>query len=101
MENKTEYKFTDKPKLWPFSPSNGCPYVELPKEAANEIRKYLQWQEQGWGRMKAIIKIGNSEWQTSIWFDTKHDTYILPIKAEIRKKENIEIDKDVEVSVFV
>jgi hypothetical protein len=99
--NKIAYKFKDNPRLWPFSPSTWCPYVALPKEMAIEIRENLKWQEEGWGRMKAIAKIGNSEWQTSIWFDTKHDTYILPIKAEIRKKEKIEIDKKTEISIWV
>ena len=42
-----------------------------------------------------------SEWKTAIWFDTKQDTYLLPLKAEIRKKENIVPDKDVEVIIWV
>ena len=35
-------------------------------------------------------KTGNTQWETAIWFDTKLDTYLLPLKAEIRKKEKIE-----------
>ncbi|MDD4087237.1 MAG: DUF1905 domain-containing protein, partial [Bacteroidales bacterium] len=42
--------------------------------------------EEGWGRLKATAEIGKSVWKTAIWFDTKHQTYILPLKAEIRKK---------------
>ncbi|MCD8260266.1 MAG: DUF1905 domain-containing protein [Bacteroides sp.] len=45
--------------------------------------------------------IGNGQWKTAIWFDTKHTTYIFPLKAEIRKKENIEIDKDVETTIWI
>ncbi len=99
--NGIKYEFTAIPRLWPFSPSNGCPFVPFPEKMANEIREHLKFQEEGWGRMKATIKIGSSEWETSIWFDTKHNTYILPIKAEIRKKENIGIEKEVTVSVWV
>jgi hypothetical protein len=66
---------------------------------SNEIRGNLQWQEEGWGRLKAIAKIGNSEWNTAIWFDTKHSTYLLPIKAEIRRKEKIELNQMLEISI--
>jgi hypothetical protein len=45
------------------------------------------------GRLKATAQIGDSIWKTAIWFDTKLNTYLLPLKAAIRKKELIEIDK--------
>ncbi|MFM9007613.1 MAG: DUF1905 domain-containing protein [Bacteroidota bacterium] len=51
--------------------------------------------------MKAEAKIGKSQWQTAIWFDTKHQTYLLPIKAEIRKRESIEKDDSVRVQVYI
>jgi hypothetical protein len=51
--------------------------------------------------MKATVKIGDSEWKTSIWFDTKHQTYLLPLKAAIRKKEHIEMDKEVETIIWL
>ncbi len=100
--NKIEYKFTAKVHHYSVSADMvGWIIVLLPQEMANEIREQLKWQEEGWGRMKVSAKIGNSEWKTSIWFDTKHETYILPLKAEIRKKEKIEIDKEVEVIIGV
>jgi hypothetical protein len=51
--------------------------------------------------LKAIAKIGNSEWKTAIWFDTKMNTYLLPLKAEIRKLENLTINKDVETILWI
>lgn len=58
-------------------------------------------QEEGWGRMKTSAKIGALTWETAIWFDTKRDTYILPIKAEIRTKTNLEIKKNIEMTIWV
>ncbi len=51
--------------------------------------------------MKAIAKIGNSQWETAIWFDTKHKTYLLPLKAEIRKKEYLGTDKEIRTVVWI
>jgi hypothetical protein len=39
--------------------------------------------------------------KTAIWFDTKVNTYLLPLKAEIRKKENFEIGKNIEAIVWI
>jgi len=94
-----EYKFTAKP--FPYSQGDTWRFVALPQEIAKEIRENLKFLEEGWGRMKAAAKIGDSEWETAIWFDTKHKTYLLPLKAEIRKRENIEMGKDVEITIWV
>jgi hypothetical protein len=45
--------------------------------------------------------IGNTQWETAIWFDTKHNTYLLPIKADVRKKEKLELDSMMEVVVWI
>ena len=61
----------------------------------------MKWQEEGWGRLKATAKIGNSQWETAIWFDTKRKTYLLPLKADIRKKENIATDIDINTIIWI
>ena len=76
-------------------------FVSLPEEMAKEIRGDFKRFEEGWGRLKAIAKIGDSEWKTAIWFDTKQQTYFLPIKAEIRKREKIGADNEVEVTLWI
>ena len=68
---------------------------------SKEIRSILKFQEEGWGRLKAVAKIGKSEWKTAIWFDTKINTYLLPLKAEIRKKENISAEKEIDVTIWL
>ncbi len=95
MENGIKYEFTAKPWLheWLF--------VAMPEEMAREIRENLKFQEEGWGRMKATAKVGNSEWSTAIWFDTKSNTYLLPIKAAIRKKEEVEPGKEILLTIWV
>ena len=66
-----------------------------------EIRNHFKREEEGWGRLKATAKIGDSEWKTAIWFDTKRNTYLLPLKAEIRKRENIVLGERVNVLIWV
>ena len=94
-----KYEFTAKP--WQYTGPAGWHFVSVPKEFAREIRNALKSEEEGWGRLKAIAKIGNSEWQTAIWFDTKMNTYLLPLNAEIRKKENLRINQDVVTILWI
>ena len=96
MDNQViEYAFSA--KIW-YSEWH---FISLPKEIAKEIRENLKCLEEGWGRLKVTAKIGNSEWKTAIWFDTKHQTYLLPIKAEIRKREKIGADNEVKVTLRI
>ena len=99
MNYKIKYQFSA--RTWQHTGPGGWYFVSLPKNLAKEIRGSLKWQEEGWGRLKASAKIGNSEWKTAIWFDTKQGTYLLPLKAEIRKKEDIETGKVIEVIVWI
>ncbi|OJU74745.1 MAG: hypothetical protein BGO09_08305 [Bacteroidetes bacterium 47-18] len=99
MKGKIKYEFSA--KVWQHAGQGGWHFISLPEDLAKEIRYNLKWQEEGWGRLKATAKIGNSEWETAIWFDTKANTYLLPLKAEIRKKEKIEINKDVTTIIWI
>jgi hypothetical protein len=99
MEGKIRYAFSA--RVWQHATTGGWYFVSLPTAMSAEIRQHLKWQEEGWGRIKAEAKIGKSQWQTAIWFDTKHQTYLLPLKAEIRKKESIEKDQLIRVQVYI
>ncbi len=97
-----KYEFSA--KVYQYSTSadmTGCTLVSLPNKMSIEIRDNFKHLEEGWGRMKVTAKIGNSEWQTAIWFDTKHDTYLLPLKAAIRKKEKIVLNEDTNITILI
>lgn len=99
MTGQIKYEFSA--KVWQYSSPGGWYFISLPTDISKEIRENLKWQEEGWGRLKARAKIGNSEWETAIWFDSKHNAYLLPLKAEIRKKENIETGQDLKTSIWI
>jgi len=99
LNGKIKYEFSEKP--WQHASPGGWYFASLPKEMTKEIRDSLKSEEEGWGRLKATAKIGNSEWKTAIWFDTKINTYLLPLKAEIRKKEHIKTGKQVTITIWL
>ncbi len=88
-------------EVWQFSSSGGWHFVSLPEPLSVEIRNHFKREEEGWGRLKATAKIGHTEWKTAIWFDTKKATYVLPLKAEVRKKEKLDVGKEVKAAVWI
>jgi hypothetical protein len=99
MDGKIKYVFTAQP--WQHLSPGGWHFASLPKDMSKEIRANLKWQEEGWGRLKVVANIGNSTWETAIWFDTKLNTYLLPLKAEKRKKEKLEASKKLAAVIWV
>ncbi|WP_298758295.1 DUF1905 domain-containing protein [uncultured Psychroserpens sp.] len=99
LESKIKYQFSG--KLWRDNSDNGWYFITVPDHFSKEIRSNLQWQEEGWGRMKATAVIEDLNWNTSIWFDTKAKNYILPVKSEIRKKLSLQENDLLSISILV
>lgn len=99
MAGRIRYEFPA--EVWQYAGSGGWYFVSLPLDLAAEIRENLKWQEEGWGRMKVTAEIGASRWDTAIWFDKNRKTYLLPLKAEIRKKEGLKAEERIRVIVWV
>ncbi len=64
-------------------------FLGLPIKTAKEIKEKFGKKARGWGSLPVSVTIGQSTWGTSIFPDTKSGTYVLPLKAQIRKKEDI------------
>lgn len=103
MANKgINYEFSSSVYYYSSSPQmTGWTMVSLPKNLSSAIREAFKSLEEGWGRMKVTAKIGKTEWQTAIWFDTKQGTYLLPLKAVVRKKEKITEESMVTVNIWI
>ena len=94
-----ETRFSFKALLWKYDGPAGWCFVTIPKTTAKRIRAQHLSSEEGWGRLKTTARVGDTQWKTSIWFDTKASSYLLPIKTEIRKKEKLAIGSFVSVEL--
>ena len=64
-------------------------FLTLPQDLSKEIQFLSRGKRRGWGSVRVSAKIGKSSWETSIFPDSKAGAYLLPVKAEIRKKEGL------------
>jgi len=84
-------------KLWLYPGKGGWHFITLPKKEAAAIRFLMQDRRNAWGAVHVTAIIGKTTWKTSLFPDKKSGSYLLPIKADIRKRENIALDDIVRV----
>lgn len=92
-------KYQFKGKVWRFRGKGGWYFISIPKLISKKIRKLEGLSEEGWGRLKTTAQIGNTSWETAVWFDTKIEAYLLPLKLAVRKLEGLEEESSVKVSL--
>ena len=87
--------------LWKAGGNSGWHFVSLPFALSREIRQLFIKEEEGWGRLPVMALIGDTSWDTAIWFDTKNNTYLLPIKGAIRKNESISVGMILKITIYI
>ena len=74
-------------------------FVTVPAEQYHDLTAVLESVTYGWGMIPAKVRIGKTEWETSLF--PKDGSYIVPIKANVRKTENLEEGDHVTVQLEV
>ncbi len=94
------YTMTEKVFLYPGESANWH-FVPIAKKVGMEIKALFGKSVRGFGSRKVEVTIGRTTWQTSIFPDSYSGSYILPLKAAVRKKEDIEIGEKVTFTIVV
>ncbi len=94
---KNSYKMRS--KVWPYPGMAGWRFLTLSKKQGQEIKKRFGTHVRGWGSLPVSVTIGATVWNTSIFPDKKSGSYVLPLKAKIRKAENISDHSTVSFSI--
>ena len=74
-------------------------FVTVPAEQCRDLKAIVGSVTYGWGMIPVHVRIGKSEWTTSLW--PKDGSYIVPIKASVRKAEQLEEGDQVTIRLDV
>ena len=99
-----DLSFTFTGKCWLWQGKGAWYFITLPEEKSEEIKFFdenMHEKRRGWGAVRVLVTIGNTTWETSIFPASKLGAYMLPVKAEVRKKEKIVVGSDVKVSLKI
>jgi hypothetical protein len=95
-------KIEFKEKIWKYPAENGAWYfIHVPKALSAKIKKGCGASARGWGSLPVSVTIGRSEWRTSLFPDKRSGTYLLPVKASVRKKEGLDDGDKVKVNCII
>lgn len=93
------FSYQFKSKILVFVGPTDWYFVDLPKDISEEIKDVTELNDRGFGAVRVSVKLGESEWQTSIFPQAKKGQYMLPLKKTIRKENDLDYDDDVEVEI--
>ncbi|MEP6896675.1 MAG: DUF1905 domain-containing protein [Chloroflexota bacterium] len=74
-------------------------FVAMPAKQSRELKAISALVTYGWGVIPVHVQIGETEWQTSLF--PKDGRYLVPIKASVRKAENLEQGDKVSVRLEI
>mgnify|MGYP001609705371 CR=1 FL=1 len=78
-----------KSSVWKYPGMAGWHFIAVPGSQSAAIKKRFGTRARGWGSLPVEVAMGSTRWHTSIFPDKKSGGYLLPLKAEVRKRERI------------
>ncbi len=75
-------------------------FITIPEELSGELRAQSLLRRSGFGSVRVEARIGNVTWRTSV-FPQKSGGYILPVKADVRRRAGVSADDEVCVKLEI
>ncbi|MCG2840216.1 DUF1905 domain-containing protein [Sandaracinobacter sp. RS1-74] len=86
-------------ELWAWSGPATWVFLTLPAELADDVRLAGFLAPRGWGSVRVEAEIGGIVWRTSVFPDGKSGSYLLPVKADVRRKAGVAVGERVRVTL--
>jgi hypothetical protein len=95
--------------VWLWTGKGAWHFVTLPLDTAAQLKEIDEISLQslngkirrGWGAIPVRAMIGSSTWDTSIFPHKPSRSYLLPLKASIRKAENIDVNDTLSIELSI
>lgn len=99
----TDSTYRFRAKLWRWTGGKASWYFfTLPVALSAQIRAVDAGPRRtGFGSLRVTAVIGGSTWQTSVFPSAGLDSYVLPVKAPVRKAEQLREGKQARVQITV
>ncbi len=85
--------------IWYWRGPSPYYFVTIPEQESLDLKTILGFVTYGWGMIPADVRIGATDWKTSLF--PKEGRYIVPLKDSVRKAENIKEGDTISIRVEV
>lgn len=75
--------------------------VTVPEEVSEELNARYSENKRGFGSLKVEVKLGESTWNTSLFYDSKTSCFVLPIKKTVRDRNRVSEGDSADISIKV
>ena len=86
-------------EVWFWRGPSPFHFVTVPPAQSELIADLSASVTYGWGMIPCEVILGDTRWTTSLW--PKDGAYIVPLKADVRRAEGVEVGDDVDLIVTV
>ena len=86
-------------EVWSWRGPAPYHFVSVPEDECGVIESTAAMVSYGWGMIPVAVRIGDTDWTTSLW--PKDGRYIVPLKDKVRAAEGIELGDTVTVRLTV
>jgi hypothetical protein len=76
-------------------------FIRMPVEQSAELREEMDGLTNGFGSIRVEVTIGASTWRTSLFPESSTKQYLLPVKKQIRRAEQLDEAAPITVAVQV
>ena len=90
--------FTSLLWIWKGESAGRWYFVTVPDEESAAIRAHALGAPRGFGSVRVSARIGRVAWHTSV-FPLNGGGYLLPVKAEVRKKAGLSAGDELTVNL--
>ncbi len=91
------YKFRS--KLWLWKGDAAWHFLTVPADISDDIEARTAHLSRGFGSVRVRVTVGATTWATSVFPDSKLGAYVLPVKKEVRRAEDLAEGSDVDVAL--
>lgn len=91
-----EYRFAA--PLWEYGGEASWVFVTVPRDQSDDIADQVEWRP-GFGSVRVAVRIGDTEWATSLFPSKELSAYVLPVKRAVRLREGVDVGDTVTVSL--
>ncbi len=86
--------------LWQSDATNTWVFITVPLDMADEIEA-MDLPRVGFGSVRVRARIGDTEWEISLFPDTRARSYVLPVKRSVREREGLGIGDTADLAISV
>ena len=86
-------------KIWFWRGPSPFYFVTVPEKQSQDLKAIVALVTYGWVMIPATVQIGKTQWKTSLFH--KNGNYLVPLKASVRKAEDLDEGDTVTVQLEV